>query len=68
MAHDLNLDSARYSVVLVVFFAGYVAMEVSEALSRAKFPILASHRCMKNILVVYEVKFPSISNADSRAL
>ncbi|KAH8596271.1 major facilitator superfamily domain-containing protein [Bisporella sp. PMI_857] len=28
MAHDLNLDSARYSVVLVVFFAGYVAMEV----------------------------------------
>jgi len=28
MADDLMLDSAKYSVVLVVFFAGYVACEV----------------------------------------
>jgi hypothetical protein len=28
MAADLNLDSGKYSITLVVFFIGYVACEV----------------------------------------
>jgi hypothetical protein len=28
MAQDLNLDSGRYSITLVVFFVGYVVFEV----------------------------------------
>ena len=28
MEEDLNLDSARYSIVLVVFFVSYVVFEV----------------------------------------
>lgn len=28
MSEDLNLDSAKYSITLVVFFVGYVIFEI----------------------------------------